>query len=125
MDNEQRLVALIAHESAISRQIKAVERRATMRCESYNPENIYWKIVDELIEQQSDVIMSIKNSKSNADNMNSTEMIDLSYFDQPVGADNVAKKARLDSTVSIDNDIEEDNNSAEVGDETSNVSIDK
>ena len=36
MQNKQRLVALIAHESAISRQIEAAERRASMRCPKYH-----------------------------------------------------------------------------------------
>ena len=59
MENEQRLVALIAHEIAISRQIEAAKRRETMRCGNYDPENRYWKMMDELIEQQLDVTMSI------------------------------------------------------------------
>ena len=51
MENEQRLVALIAHESALSRQLDAAERRASVRCKEYDSQNRYWKMVDDLMEQ--------------------------------------------------------------------------
>ena len=49
--NESNLVTLIAHKSAIARQVGAVVRRATVRCKKYDSENIHWKYVDTLLEE--------------------------------------------------------------------------
>jgi len=58
--NESNLVALIAHESAIARQVDAAERRATVCCKEYNPDNIHWKHVDSLLEEQAELTRNIK-----------------------------------------------------------------
>jgi len=57
--NESNLMALIAHETSLGRQIDAAERRAILRCAEYNPENIYWQRCDTLIEQQSKLNLNI------------------------------------------------------------------
>ena len=77
MENEQRLVALIAHESALSKQIDAAERRAAVRCETYCTTNRYWKMVDDLMEQQTDVTVSIKGFNGNIESQTNSEIIDL------------------------------------------------
>ena len=48
-------VALIAHESAIARQIEAAERRANQRCPQYTPTNVYWQAVDTLVSKQVEI----------------------------------------------------------------------
>lgn len=58
--NESNLVALIAHESAIARQVDAAERRATVRCKKYDPNNVHWKHVDTLLEEQAELTRNIK-----------------------------------------------------------------
>ena len=57
--NESNLMALIAHETSLGRQIDAAERRAILRCAEYDPENRYWQRCDTLIEQQSKLNLNI------------------------------------------------------------------
>ena len=49
--NDSNLIAFIAHEEAISRHIKSTEKRVLVRCNEYDPKNMYWKICDNLIQQ--------------------------------------------------------------------------
>ena len=56
---ESNLVALIAHESAIGRQIKASERRAFVRCKEYDASNMFWKQCDDLINKQVEITENI------------------------------------------------------------------
>ena len=56
---ESNLVALIAHESAIGRQIKASERRAFVRCKEYDASNMFWKHCDDLINKQAEITENI------------------------------------------------------------------
>ena len=58
--NETRLVGLSIQQSAIESQIEGAERRANLRCPEYDENNIHWKRVDDLLEQQSEVIKLIK-----------------------------------------------------------------
>ena len=51
-------MALIAHETSLVRHIKGAERRAVLYCAEYDPDNIYWKRCDTLIEQQSKLNMN-------------------------------------------------------------------
>ena len=57
--NQILLVGLSIQESAMSRQIESAEKRATIRCPVYDPNNIHWKIVDDLIKDHSDLVKSI------------------------------------------------------------------
>ncbi len=58
--NETRLVGLSIQEAAIRSQIESAESRANSRCPKYNKNNVYWKRVDELLEEQDQVIKTIK-----------------------------------------------------------------
>ena len=53
--NETRLVRLSIQESAIGTQIEAAERRAEHQCSMHDENNIFWKRVNALIKQQSNV----------------------------------------------------------------------
>ena len=59
--NETRLVGLSMQASAIQSQIDSAENHATMRCPKYTKSNVYWKRVDELLEEQSAVVEEIKS----------------------------------------------------------------
>ena len=59
------MMALIAHQTAIVRQIEVAERRATVRYNDYDPKNIYWKNCDNLIAQQSELNQNIANFTKN------------------------------------------------------------
>lgn len=58
--NETRLVGLSIQEAAIRSQIESAESRATQRCPKYNKNNMYWKRVDALLEEQNQVVQTIK-----------------------------------------------------------------
>lgn len=58
--HETRLVGLSIQGSAIRSQIESAEKRAELRCPTYDENNKFWKRVDELLEQQSDVVRSIR-----------------------------------------------------------------
>ena len=58
--NEAALVALIAHESAFSKNIENAERRAAMRCKEYDSNNIHWKKVDNMIEEHDQIMDDLK-----------------------------------------------------------------
>ena len=58
--NETRLVGLSIQEAAIRSQIESAESRATQRCPKYNKNNMYWKRVDALLEEQNEVVQLIK-----------------------------------------------------------------
>ena len=55
------MVALIAQNTDIERRIDAAERQEIVRCNVYDPENIYWKNCDGLIEKQVEVTEQIAN----------------------------------------------------------------
>ena len=104
-ENEIQLVALIAHESALARQIDAAERRATVRCKEYDTTNKFWNMVDELMEEQAEVTRSIKNFnlkmkgiKENVVDLNETTLLSNTVNDDK-------KKAKISTssdTVLID-----------------------
>ena len=50
---ESSMISTIAHEQSISRQIESAERRAELRCKKYDPTNVHWKVVDELLAKQA------------------------------------------------------------------------
>ena len=58
--NETRLVGLSIQEAAIRNQIESAEARASQRCPKYNKKNMYWKRVDDLLEEQNEVVQTIK-----------------------------------------------------------------
>ena len=58
--NETRLVGLSIQASAIQSQIESAETRANQRCPKYHKSNVYWKRVDALLEEQNEVIETIK-----------------------------------------------------------------
>jgi hypothetical protein len=53
--DETRLVGMSIQEAAIGRQIASAEARATVCCPEYDPSNVYWKKVDDLLEEQTRV----------------------------------------------------------------------
>ena len=108
MENEQRLVALIAHESALSKQIDAAERRAAVRCETYCATNRYWKMVDDLMEQQTEVTASIKGFNGNIESQTSSKIIDLLDLGTSEQTEAVHKKTKLNDSVDIENEDNED-----------------
>ena len=56
---ESKLVGLSIQVSAIGTQIASAEARATQRCPEYNANNLYWKRVDLLIQQETDVVFTM------------------------------------------------------------------
>lgn len=56
---ESKLVGLSIQASAIGTQIASAETRAIQRCPEYNPNNMYWKRVDLLIQQETDVVCTM------------------------------------------------------------------
>jgi hypothetical protein len=54
------LVGISIQEVAIWSQIESAESRANLCCQKYNKNNVYWKRVDELLEEQDQVIKTIK-----------------------------------------------------------------
>ena len=83
--DETTIVALSIEESAIGRQLNVAEKRAEQRCPEYNATNIYWKRVDELIEDQQSVMDRIKSFNSTVDTSN--QNTDVSKFlnqDSPI-----------------------------------------
>jgi len=61
---ESSMVALIAYDRSIARQIESAERRAGLRCNPYDRNNIHWKAVDELIEKQTAITEKMGNLTS-------------------------------------------------------------
>ena len=49
---EVKLASISMQSTILESQLAAAERRAERRCLEYNPEHIFWKKVDELIEEQ-------------------------------------------------------------------------
>ena len=58
--DETTIVALSIEESAIGRQLGVAEKRAEQRCPKYDATNVYWKQVDQLIEDQQSVMDRIR-----------------------------------------------------------------
>jgi hypothetical protein len=54
---EVKMVGLSIQEAAIGRQITAAENRAALRCPQYNKDNMYWRQVDILIQQQTECVV--------------------------------------------------------------------
>ena len=59
--NESNLIALMGHSATLGRQIDTAERRATIRCEAYDENNVHWKHCDDLIEQLAIVTKQISS----------------------------------------------------------------
>ena len=59
--NEVAMVALSLEESSMSKLVEAAERRALQRCPKYNKSNVLWKKVDELLIEQEELMMKIRN----------------------------------------------------------------
>jgi hypothetical protein len=57
--NQTLLVGLSIQESAVSRQVESAKARATTHCHKYDKNNLYWKIVDELIVKHDELVRSI------------------------------------------------------------------
>ena len=49
------MVALIAHDASIGRQIEAAERRAIQRCPDFTATNVHWKVVEDLVSKQAEI----------------------------------------------------------------------
>ena len=99
LENESQLVALIAHESAMGRQIDAAERRATVRCKKYDDKNRFWMIVDQLMEEQAEVTRSIKHFNSNL-NYSTENVVNLDENTLMSNTANVnSKKENLNASV--------------------------
>ena len=64
-ERESSIVALVATERALSRQIDIAEKRVLMRYPECDPNNSFWLKVDKLISEQETVTTSMQNfSKS-------------------------------------------------------------
>ena len=101
-NKERQLVGLSIEISAISRQIIQAEKRAEMRCSEYDPENIHWQRVDNLLQLQADTTKKL-NRLYNEDNEDNFEEVD-----GIVGAET---KMDVNKNTNIDNnDSEETNN---------------
>ena len=66
--NETSIVALSIEEAAISKQLAMAEARADRRCPEFDPNNIYWKRVDVLVEKQDDIIKRLSAFNNVKDN---------------------------------------------------------
>lgn len=56
---ECNLVGYCIEEAALARQIESAERRASVRCPDYDPNNIYWQKVDGLLLKQDELLKQI------------------------------------------------------------------
>ncbi len=61
---ESKLIGLSIQESAIRGQILGAENRAALRCPEYDPNNIYWRRVDMLVQQQTDCVVMMNKYNS-------------------------------------------------------------
>lgn len=52
-------MALSIQQNAIESQLQSAERRATIRCPNYDPNNDAWKVVDKLLKNQEKVLADI------------------------------------------------------------------
>ena len=77
---ESSMISTIAHEQAISRQIQAAERRAELRCKEYDPSNMHWKVVDELLAKQA--VLTQKMEKNTASFTSTDEMNGVSIVSE-------------------------------------------
>ena len=66
--NETSIVALSIEEAAITKQLAMAEARADRRCPEFDPNNIYWKRVDVLVEKQDDIIKRLSAFNNVKDN---------------------------------------------------------
>jgi len=106
--NESNLVALIAHESALGRQIEAAERRAFIRCKDYDASNIFWKNCDSLITKQAEITENIAKytrninpvtirNQTNEDSEMQKSMVDLLGSDSE--SDSIVAKNKRSSSM--------------------------
>ena len=107
MENEQRLVALIANESALMRQVDAAERRAIIRCKEYDPTNRFWKMVDDLMDEQAESTAKLKEFKNSVDTTKDSNVIDLDNLDESVEIEPATKKRKSNVLFDDDNNKEE------------------
>ena len=61
---ESTLVGFSIEESAVSRLIEQAERRAEVRCPTYNSNNLYWQKVDLLLEKQETILTKMHDFNS-------------------------------------------------------------
>ena len=111
--NQTFLVGLSIQESAMSRQIESAEKRATFRCPVYDPFDIHWKIVDELIKDHSDLVKSISTktvqlfNNERDDKDNESENTVGAFLNQPSPM-NKRKAAIAVEAVCVPDDIDDD-----------------
>ena len=63
--HEAALVGMSVEGSVLSKQIEAAERRAASRCSDYDPENVHWKKVDSLLQDQDKLLIKIRTFNDN------------------------------------------------------------
>ena len=63
-NRESKMVGLCIEEGAISRQIVQAEKRAEARCSDYDPDNVYWQRVDQLLKMQQEITDRISRVNS-------------------------------------------------------------
>ena len=78
-------------------------------------------MVDDLMEQQSEVTASIK-VRASVDTLKNSEIIDLDNLDEPVVIEPVTKKAKSNNLIDSESDDDDENNTAEDATRTSKVS---
>ena len=98
--NESNFLVLIVHESSIARQIDATERRATVRCKKYDPDNIHWKHVDTLLEEQAELTRNIKSFTTSIKHVS----LDNDIFDLTGNKDESNKGSKISDPIDISND---------------------
>ena len=115
--NQSFLVSLSIQESAMSRQIEAAEKRAMIRCPTYDANNVHWKLADDLALEHQVLVKSIgeKTEKMFNNNNNSLKDNDVedtvgSFLNQPSPPPKKKRKAskELEEVLVSDESDDED-----------------
>ena len=101
---ESKIVGLSIESGAIEKQIAHAERRAEIRCAEYDPSNLHWKRVDDLLKQQDDVVKRLHDmNKSTSQTVNKvSEFLNQS---SPKKAKLSSKKSSIPQEVIVDSDV--------------------
>merc|ERR1740136_465780 len=64
-NHEAALVGMYLEGSLLSKQVEAAERRTASRCSDYDPENVHWKKVDNVLLDQDTLLFKIRTFNDN------------------------------------------------------------
>ena len=104
--HEAALVGLSIEESSLSKMIETAERRAWSRCSDYDPESVYWKKVDTLLQDQDKLLLKIRSFNDNTLFEKSKTNVSVSSFlnEASPNKQSGAKRKIYDEVVIADGD---------------------